>query len=1055
MGSPLSHRPLPPAALGLALVLGLAGAGCTDNPACIFGGDCSESISPGIGAGNATFPVTGQWIRREDPTVGRVFPSGGGAHSATPVVIVFSESMRSSTVQNAFELMETQSGLTIPLSGQLVGDGRVLVAFPGVGGGGFPGTQGGGEGPEPMDPLVPGSTYEVRLADDARSLDLTGQILDDGNGVLGSFTVADPVSEVPAVVTTWPADGDMDASALTEMVVVFDRAVDAATVTAASLSVTLDGMPLSVPPVPFSVLETPGVFGGPGTPEPRVWTFRNEDDDGNPVPLWTQVEVDGGANGLVEFSISPATAPISNAAMDMEVAPTTSSFELATVFPPAASLLMSMPTDAIGIRNLVDPLGGEGDLALEVMYELGLEGDVLDIFVFGVLLDEEGLPFNAAFARQVVLDADMNATTLSETQLDLASSLAPLVTIVEDGDLGLAFRIRRGGVETPVHVFDADLNTPGVQDLIIDTTPPTLVHLGPQGDEMDVFRTDQRDVVLFGRADEELREVDVEVTIGAATLDNGTNVPVLGSTGSGFFLAAPVTLPMNGVIDPNGGTVNFTAVLRDRALNTTETPISGEVLQVGSTAPGTLVAPGGVIIVDVIDALTLQPLANALVATHQDDGGTITSLSAVSTDSSGVALVNSATVGETIVTAELPDYDIVSFHGVTTNRVSLLVPPSEQATITQSQIGIVEDGNTFASLTRRAADSRIAPQNAQLVNMPCVFGVCSGSPFIRANRFGIVSALGAVFPSSIATYSAQSFLRAFAFDFPRPTASVGGGDAAQLRLDRFLDDPGTPDEELAVDWTPAPRINPVATTGFDIAMLLEDPTVAVQSNIPGFPGSLTVGLGVTFDDMAGGFDVRAAYAGVADGVQDSMADELGQLVQDGVIEADLRLRVEMTEIPVLGTPFSNRAGARPKLSAGEMMLFPLGVPTIQAPVPFQLTGPSGIDVVFDGTIFDGVVGLGKRGLYVVTLTDSENRRWILYRPDQNNLVGETVTAHAPDIDAVGGTSLVDEDLVVQVSAYAWPGFDLTNFLWTDIEREYDLFAHTRPTTFNNPMMLPK
>ena len=103
------------------------------------GASASESISPGIGAGNATFPVTGQWIRAEEPTVSRVFPSGGGAHSSPPVVIQFSESMNSNSVVNAFRLVETQSGLAVPLAGQLVGDGRVLVAFPGTGGGGFPG----------------------------------------------------------------------------------------------------------------------------------------------------------------------------------------------------------------------------------------------------------------------------------------------------------------------------------------------------------------------------------------------------------------------------------------------------------------------------------------------------------------------------------------------------------------------------------------------------------------------------------------------------------------------------------------------------------------------------------------------------------------------------------------------------------------------------------------------------------------------------------------------------------------------------------------------------
>ena len=57
--------------------------------------------------------------------------------------------------------------------------------------------------------------------------------------------------------------------------------------------------------------------------------------------------------------------------------------------------------------------------------------------------------------------------------------------------------------------------------------------------------------------------------------------------------------------------------------------------------------------------------------------------------------------------------------------------------------------------------------------------------------------------------------------------------------------------------------------------------------------------------------------------------------------------------------------------------------------------------------------------------------------------------HVPDIAPLGGSTLPDSDIAVIVSAFAWEGFDLTDFAWTDVEREYDLFSHALPSTFNN------
>ncbi len=1025
------------------LVVGLWG--CTDNPACIFGGNCTISPTLGVGTNAATFPTTGQWIRSGPPSVERVYPSGNQAHTESPIVVVFSESMNPGSVSNAFVVVETTTGVEVPSTASLVGDGRVLVLFPGVG---------GFLGEEPPTPLQPGSSYEVQLASDANAYDLTGQRFTDGDGLLGSFTVASTTSAAPRVLATWPADGAIDASSLTEIVVVFDRAVDPTSVTAASMLVTVDTVPPQTPPTGFTSLMIQAPFMEP-VPEPRVWSYRNEDADGNPVPLLTHADVMGGAPGVVSIAISPPAAPISDLEMMQEVALTTVRFTLQRVFTPVQATLMSQPFDAIGIRNLVDPMGGEGDLALDVVLEQGLDGDVLEVWLFGVVLDSEGLPRNAAFQREVVLDADMDTLTLTELELNLAPTTDPLTTIVRDGDLGLAFRLRRGVRSTQVFVMDVDPVATGVQDVTLDITPPTLLSLGAQGGPPVEFRSDQRNMTLFGTASEILRECDVTVTIGASMFTNGTETPVLSSASNGVFLAAPVMLPSNGVVDPSGPTPAFTAILRDRAFNTTATPLVGDFIQVGSTAPGALVAPGGMIEVEVVDARTFAPLENAVVFTHQENMGTITTVSAVVTDVDGRALVGAATMGDTIVTVDAADHDLFTFHGVTTTRLSVPLQPTEEAILTQSGIGVISTPDTFSALTGFAADSRVDPSLNQLTSMDLCFiggdGLegCSGSPFIRRGIVGNASALGAVFPSGIGTYTAQSFLRAFAFAVARPAVNTFGSDAVNLTINRFLDAPSTPDEELAINWVPEPRVVTAATTGIDLGMLDGTPRVVVQANVPGLPGSLSVGLGVTFDDMMGGYDLRAAYPGVVDPISSGPMDALGELVASGLIETDLRLRVEMSEPVVPGTFFAKRAGARPKLSSSPALIFPLGIPTILSPMPLELTGPAGFDVVFDGVIFDGIVGLGKRGLYKVTLTGTDDRKWVLYRPDQNNVMGQAVRVHAPDISALGGSLLPDSDIVVSVSAYAWNGFDLTDFLWTDIEREYDLFAHALPSTFNN------
>ena len=49
-----------------------------------------------------------------------------------------------------------------------------------------------------------------------------------------------------------------------------------------------------------------------------------------------------------------------------------------------------------------------------------------------------------------------------------------------------------------------------------------------------------------------------------------------------------------------------------------------------------------------------------------------------------------------------------------------------------------------------------------------------------------------------------------------------------------------------------------------------------------------------------------------------------------------------------------------------------------------------------------------------------------------------------------GTGLADGDIDCSVSAFAWSGLLPTDFFWTDVEREMELFAHAAPVTFVKP-----
>ena len=58
-----------------------------------------------------------------------------------------------------------------------------------------------------------------------------------------------------------------------------------------------------------------------------------------------------------------------------------------------------------------------------------------------------------------------------------------------------------------------------------------------------------------------------------------------------------------------------------------------------------------------------------------------------------------------------------------------------------------------------------------------------------------------------------------------------------------------------------------------------------------------------------------------------------------------------------------------------------------------------------------------------------------------------VLVHVPDVAAGGGTALADGSIAFEVATFAWPDFDPTALLFTDVEREYDVFSFAAPVLF--------
>ncbi len=981
-------------------------SGC-DNPACIFAaGGCWQSGGGGtLGSQPATNPSNGVWIDPAAPVVESMVPSDDTGHPDTPIAITFSESLAPGSLTGAFELLDGFSGASIPLLDPppVVGDGRMVIL-------------------DPLTPLAPGVTYVVRFVEGAQPTDLTGQLVEGLDQDVGAFSIAISPPTAPRVIASFPPDLAVDQSDIGELVVVFDREMDDSAshpFDTNSWSVTVDGSAPAVNPVPTPLLAGPVEI-------PSVWRWSSIDPVG-------QNRLSLGAGVAVELELSQPGNKLADADGN-ELPATVIDYDTADIAVPALLTKgpLAPPSDAIGRPNLT---GTDAVLSAQLLSNAEA-GDVLDLYLFG---RDPASGVRVAFSRSVPVASTTLSIAVSPAALAL---LEEGVGLFEDGNLYVAAGMRRGGLRTAVRVFDADLGLPGVQPLLFDLTPPSLIGLGTQGTDSTTFASDLRNAVIVGRGNEPIRRVEVSLDSGE---NNGVDPDVAMGADDGLFVAREVRSG-NGVFDPSAPPT-YTISIYDRALNPAASSVSGTFEQRGAVTgadPG-----GGTIEVQVFDAASLEPVAGALVMVHQDAGGVYSAVAGGSgiTDADGRVSVPAAAVGTlSIVTVDQAGYDLWTLHGVPTDTLGVpLVATGSAPATTLGSVSTAFPLVDLTSFTNRVGDSRLAAGSGRLIPVESCDPVAPTARFecpfgpavVAADRVGAQFFLSGDFSLSEAAFTPLAFLQAYGERFA--IAPLGAGNAAQgvsLPVDTLLATSLPEEQPLAM---PSQSLDVAAVWGPSFGALAAPPTVTVEALAPGLPAALPVGLGIAYDTggAPGPWSVLGAYPGVCDGIDDGGGDQLGELVTGGTIDGDLFVRVELVDTA------GNLVGARPRFSHDDSILDPPDLPQFKIPGPGGGSGGLTYLIVASDVIPDS---FGMAGIYRYQVRGADGRGWALWRFDPAG--SGDVTTLVPDIGLdFGGTPLGAGTATMAISAWAWQDFDPTAFLWTDIEREHEVFAHTAPAAF--------
>ena len=1006
------QSPGPALLLASLLLGGIAGLSGCDNPSCVFGpGNCSGGGggAGGLGSDAAGDPTDGSVMVAGPPSVVWAAPDGDIGPD-TPILVAFNESISPDSLIGAFELISSEFGQAVPIIEPpiVLAGGRVAVLLP-------------------IASLTAGS-YTIAFAEDSRVIDITGQAR-TGAADIGSFQVLAEPGLAPLLVGTYPRDGDVEQSDLDPIIVAFDRDVEAASVTSDSFLVTVDGAAPTFSVEPEAVVLT----GGPiPVPVPRVYSWTHTDATGAVASL--------GVGAPVVVRLSPEANQIRPEEGE-PLAETSIAYDLAAARAPKAVFKspLSEPANAIGRPNLEDP---ELPLVFVEFEEPFAAGDNLGVFLFGdsVVSEEEvaqGIEAQAiALYRQIAMTESVDFYEIKAGQLDLVETTIPFVTLLAEGQIEIVVRLETESFQTAVRRFDGDTDADGVQPPLLDTSAPALVGLEIDGSNLGAtpFRSDLRNVVLVGLADEAVEEARVTVVGGGQDNLNAEGLaPVIGADQSGRFVTRPIQL---GVLD-DGQELELRLELFDRAQNQA-TISTNFFFQQRGLIEVSGVPPTSEVDVFVYDERTLAPVPGASVIS---DAGIVV------TDVNGRASLTSPGAGDMVITVDANLYELYSWVGVL--GPALHVPLRRTLETAANTEGVVSGDATLALTDKFVGDSRFPLPGDPLAAVdPCSFGqtvVCAFGPVeVTPSLLGVQSVLAVDFNSAASGFVVPSlFLLGFGFN---PIASpVASGVVEEVTL---LGSVLVSDPEAAPLPGPGPVVNFSDPASDAWGTTVDPPEVTIEASGPGYARTIPVGLGIADSSLiATGWDGQAAFVGAADGVQDDPEDQLGSLVLAGSIDPDLLFRVELAD------QNGNRVGVRPRFSSALLepqaplnlpILAPLEPPAVRTPAASANLVLAGGAVVFDDSLRSAPPA-GQDGLYRVEIR-AGNRGWDLWmrRPDPDP--GGQVTMTLPDVAGSLGVPLSTGNATIRVVAYGLPRWDagLARIVYSDIEREFERFGFGAP-----------
>ncbi|MEM9799680.1 MAG: carboxypeptidase-like regulatory domain-containing protein [Planctomycetota bacterium] len=997
------------------LVLGLAGSGFLggcDNPTCVFVDGCRNGAGGGgndpggLGTATATFPEEGAFLAAGPPRLVAVGPGpsvSDALHPESPLFFEFSESLDPSTLEGAFRIVDLATFQPIPtLPPELVGDGRVAVLVPNA-----------------NAAFLPGRRYQVIYGEEPAVRDLNGQALD---GVteepLIEFGVLDPMDvPTPVVVYTFPNDFSTNASGSSEFIVGFDRPMNAATFNGDTFDVTVDGQPPVVDPAPAPITVGPGGVGGTAT---QVWRWTPLDGNGRPISVGSDVQV------VVRLSSGAGQI----LAEDGSALPVTESqYQTLDVGLPLA-VTKSPGAGAPDGFGRADVFGG-APIVEVTLAEPAPGGIVADAFLFG------NSPNNPELLRSIVstVDVPTGATSLQLTANDLGLFDGAGLVQFADGDFECAVQLRRNAFPTGVRRFDGDRTTPEIERPFFDTVAPVLLGLGATGADTSMLVSDVRDFAAVGRASEPIEFAFVDsgpLGTNGGSLDDPpataftTSIP---GTDESLFIAAPVPL---GALDPSAGGASYSVTVFDRAGNAAELTAVGTFTQRGVLGPGG--APtNSTVTVRVYDERTLAPISGALVFSHAETGGAVTFVGQAQTDATGTAQVPGASAGDTLITADANGFDLFTFHGVPRDQIDVLVSPVGGGLLATVEGTI---SSTFPTANFSGDNTIVADTRAPRLSLVSQVAPCSADPTTVTYRcdYGpatiVPSQLGAstffATQDSIAqtSFSPAGYLRGFAQRGPLAPVGPGGMalgvdlDAGDLLLLAPLANQPLPTPPVVLD------IGGLANLG----TLEGSPFVTIEGVAAGLAGPLVVGRGNPYDLAQSTWTVLGAIAGPA--------GPAGELVTRGAIDPDLFVRARLVDTD------GNQVAARPRASSGSAQIAPIDVPRFLVPGPGGSTGGDAYNIQIEDTLPDSV---GGDGLVRVVVTGPDSRRWILWGLDTSDAAGPLLLS-VPEIASQGGMPLADGAQTAEVRLWGAP-IDRGQFLWSDLEREHEVFGRAAPVTF--------